>query len=77
MITSGQVSEAVLGSVLSIAGKRCRQYREADRKRCDNCVLRAQKNADAVTDLQHREDVEKSDDHVPAPCLKTLDNPLD
>ena len=44
----------------------CRQYPEADRYRRENCVLRAQEDADAVTDLQYREDVEKCDYHVPA-----------
>jgi hypothetical protein len=34
--------------------------------------LRAQENANAVTDLQHREDIEKSDYHVPAPKLEDL-----
>src|SRR6516165_5253447 len=53
--------------------KRCRQYPEADRKRPESFVLRAHKIADAVTDLRHREDVEECDDHVPAPCLRTLD----
>jgi len=32
--------------------------------------LRAQEDADAVTDLQYREDVEKCDYHVPAPKLE-------
>jgi hypothetical protein len=53
VLTSGQVSQAAVGSVQppSVSPQVHRQYREADRKRGEKFVLRAQKNAQAVTDF--------------------------